>query len=104
MKKYIDADKLITKLENYANNISASETSIANIVGDIFNIIDSFQQETSKISLEKFTEKMEDWKARFSYSDSIPVKATMAFIARMFYMYPDIAKEWYDSLPKVTQD
>ena len=49
-------------------------------------------------------EKMDDWKARFSYPDSIPVKTTMAFTTRMFYMYPDIAREWYDSLPKVTQD
>ena len=57
-----------------------------------------------KISLEEFTEKMEDWKARYNYPDNIPVKATMAFTARMFYMYPDVARQWYDSLPKVTQD
>lgn len=66
--------------------------------------LDSLQQETSEINLEEFTEKMEDWKARFSYPDNIPIKATMAFTARMFYMYPDVAKQWYDSLPKVTQD
>ena len=58
----------------------------------------------TNIDLDEFTEKIEDWKARFSYPDSIPVKATMAFTARMFYMYPDVARQWYDSLPKVTQD
>lgn len=65
---------------------------------------DSFQQKISEISLEEFIEKIEDWKARFSYPDSIPVKATIAFTARMFYMYPDVARQWYDSLPKATQD
>lgn len=54
--------------------------------------------------LEKFTKKMDDWKARFNHPDDISIKATMAFTARMFYMYPDIAREWYAGLPKVTQD
>lgn len=62
------------------------------------------QQEHSDIDLEKFTQKMNDWKARYNYPDSISVKATMAFTARMFYMYPDIAREWYEQLPKATQD
>ena len=34
---------------------------------------------------------------------SLP-KETMAFTARMFYMYPDVARQWYDNLPKVTLD
>ena len=62
------------------------------------------QREQQEVDLEKFTEKMDDWKARFSRPDDIPIKATMAFTARMFYMYPNVAREWYDSLPKVTQD
>lgn len=62
------------------------------------------KQGQSEVDLEKFTEKMDDWKARYNYPDSIPIKATMAFTARMFYMYPDAARQWYDSLPKATQD
>lgn len=64
----------------------------------------SLQQEQPEIDLEKFTQKMDDWKARYVYSDNIPIKATMAFTARMFYMYPDIARQWYDNLPKAIQD
>ena len=56
------------------------------------------------MDLKKFTQKMNDWKARYNYPDNFSIKATMAFTARMFCMYPDIAREWYDSLPKVTMD
>lgn len=62
------------------------------------------QREHQEVDLEKFTEKMDAWKARYNYPDNIPIKATMAFTARMFYMYPNVAREWYESLPKVTQD
>lgn len=62
------------------------------------------KEEKPSEELEKFTEKMDAWKARFSRPDDIPVKATMAFTARMFYMYPKVAREWYESLPKATQD
>lgn len=57
-----------------------------------------------EMDLEKFTEKMDAWKARYNHSDNIPIKATMAFTARMFYMYPEVAREWYESLPKATMD
>lgn len=67
-------------------------------------VSDIYPQEQQEVDLEKFTEKMDAWKERYSRPDNIPVKATMAFTARMFYMYPNVAREWYDSLPKVTQD
>ena len=63
------------------------------------------QREQQEVNLEKFTEKMDAWKARYNnYPDNIIVKGTMAFTARMFYMYPNIARKWYDGLRKVTQD
>ena len=63
------------------------------------------QREQQEVDLEKFTKKMDAWKARYNnYPDNIIVKGTMAFTARMFYMYPNVAREWYDSLPKVTLD
>lgn len=61
-------------------------------------------QEQREVDLEKFTEKMDAWKARYNHPYNIPIKATMAFTARMFYMYPNVARKWYDSLPKVTLD
>lgn len=62
------------------------------------------QQERQEVDLEKFTEKMDAWKARYNYPDNIIVRGAMAFTARMFYMYPEVAREWYDSLRKVTMD
>ena len=64
----------------------------------------SDKQEQPEVDLNDFTQKMDDWKARYNHPDNIPIKATMAFTARMFYMYPDVARQWYDSLPKVTMD
>ena len=65
---------------------------------------DEKEQELNEVDLEKFTEKMDAWKARYNYPDNIPIKAAMAFTARMFYMYPNTARKWYDNLPKVSMD
>lgn len=110
--KYIDASLLRKEIEKNKNMIKwlfiEGDNSVYDGENDAYNrmlrIIDSLQQETSEISLEKFTEKMDNWKARYNYPDNISIKATMAFTARMFYMYPDVARQWYDNLPKVTLD
>ena len=94
--KYIDADKLIANLEK--QNVDKK------VIESLIRIITSLQQEQQEVDLEKFTEKMNAWKARYNYPDNIMVKGAMAFTARMFYMYPKVAREWYESLPKVTQD
>lgn len=65
---------------------------------------DTNPQEQPEVDLEKFTEKMDAWKARYNYPNNIPIKAAMAFTARMFYQYPNVARQWYDSLPKATMD
>ena len=65
---------------------------------------DFIEQEQLEIDLKKFTEKMDDLKARFNRPDNIPIKATMAFTARMFYQYPNVARLWYEQLPKATMD
>lgn len=62
------------------------------------------EQEQQEVNLEEFTEKMDDWKARFNHPDDIPIKATMTFTARMFYMYSNVARQWYEQLPKATMD
>ncbi len=106
--KYIDADTLkieikhhIKLMENEPTNYAKARIDEAN---ETLSVIDALTPEYKSINLDEFTEKMEDWKARYNHPDNIPIKATMAFTARMFYMYPDIAREWYDGLPKVTQD
>ena len=73
-------------------------------LSDVLSFISFFQQEKPEMDLEKFTEKMDDWKARYNHPDNIPIKATMAFTARMFYQYPNVARLWYEQLPKATMD
>ena len=112
--KYIDADLLRKEIEKHIKEVKdAAERFTPNMgffdaklsgIYDVMAIIDSLQQEQPDVDLEKFTEKMDAWKSRYNYPDSIPIKGTMAFTARMFYMYPNVAREWYDSLRKVTLD
>lgn len=53
---------------------------------------------------EEFAERVESYKKRYNYPDIILIKGAIAFMARMCIMYPEEAKEWYDSLPKATMD
>jgi len=62
------------------------------------------QQEQSEMDLEKFTEKIKTFQERYEHSVIIPIKGAMAFMARMFCQYPNVAREWYESLPKATMD
>ena len=111
-KKYIDAELLrkeIERLKTENNNIRCTANGsycvgYDDAFGDLLSTINSLQQEQQEVDLKKFTEKMDAWKARYNHPDNIPIKATMAFTARMFYMYPNVAREWYDSLPKVSLD
>jgi len=62
------------------------------------------KQEQPEISLEKFTDMVDKFKARYEYPVSVSVKGAIGFIGRMFYQYPNTARQWYDNLPKVTMD
>ena len=65
---------------------------------------DSLNQGRSEISLEKFTDMINTFKARYEYPVSVPVNGAIGFIGRMFDQYPNVAKRWYDGLPKVVMD
>ena len=71
---------------------------------DIIKIVTSLQQEQPEVDLEKFTEKIKTFQGRYKHPENISVKGAMAFMARMFYQYPNTARQWYDSLPKATMD
>lgn len=111
MNKYIDAERLIHDLEEriyayseeYADGDNYRKDAIETLLKDV-RYQCSLQQEQPEIDLKKFTEKMDAWKARYNYPDNISIKATMAFTTRMFYQYPNIARQWYDSLSKATMD
>lgn len=62
------------------------------------------QQEQPKVDLDKFTDKIETFQERYKYPEVVSIKGAMAFMARMFYQYPNVARQWYDSLPKATMD
>lgn len=60
--------------------------------------------EQPEVELEKFTEKIKTFKARYKHPESIAINGAMAFMARMFYQYPNVARRWYEQLPKATMD
>lgn len=62
------------------------------------------QQEQPEVDLEKFTEKIKTFQGRYKHPEIVSIKGAMAFMARMFYQYPNVARQWYDNLPKVTMD
>lgn len=112
MSKYIDAEKLKAKLRRQKRELELSIQSQGDygqscqIVAyeNILSLITSLQQEQPEVDLEKFTEKVKTFQARYKYPESISIKGAMAFMARMFYQYPNTARQWYDSLPKATMD
>ena len=108
MSKYIDADALKIEIMHHIELMKDEPTRYAKArtdeANEVLSVIDALTPEYKSIDLDEFTEKMNAWKARYNHPDNIPIKATMAFTARMFYMYPDVARQWYDNLPKITQD
>lgn len=60
--------------------------------------------EQPEIELEKFTEKIKTFQGRYKHPEIVSIKGAMAFMARMFYQYPNVARQWYEQLPKVTMD
>ena len=105
--KYIDAEKLIAlidaKLEDLG--LSGSVWVGRSVLQELKNdIITSLQQGQSEVDLEKFIEKIKTFQGRYKYPEIVSIKGAMAFIARMFYQYPNIAKQWYEQLPKTTID
>lgn len=62
------------------------------------------KQEQLEVDLEKFTEKIKTFHERYKYPEIVSIKGAMAFMARMFYQYPNAARQWYDRLPKTTMD
>lgn len=113
--KYIDSEKLIAEIkrldEKYRTirvNGKLSEAREADLVIRVLHnisiTITSLQQEQPEVDLEKFTDKIKTFQERYKYPEIVSIKGAMAFMARMFYQYPNIARQWYDSLPKVTMD
>jgi len=105
MAKYIDADTLKIEIKHHIELMKKEPTNYAKVrideANETLSVIDALIAEYKNMDLDKFTEKMNTWKTKYNHTS---VKATMAFTARMFYMYPDIAREWYEGLPKATMD
>ena len=96
MAKYIDIDALKIEINHHIELMENEPTSYAKArideANETLSVIDALTTEYKSIDLDAFTEKMNAWKARYNHIGNSPIKATMAFTARMF----DIAREWYD--------
>lgn len=62
------------------------------------------EQEQPEVDLKKFTEKIKTFQGRYKHPEIVSIKGAMAFMARLFYQYPNVARQWYDNLPKATMD
>ena len=62
------------------------------------------KQEQPEVDLEKFTDKIKTFQGRYKHPEIVSIKGAMAFMARMFYQYPSVARQWYEQLPKATMD
>lgn len=66
---------------------------------------DWVEQVYPDVDLAKFIEKIDSFTERYKNNpERVSIKGAMAFMARMFYQYPDAAREWYENLPKATMD
>ena len=71
----------------------------------IYEPTDGHPQEQPEIELDKFANKIDAFTERYKNNpERISIKGAMAFMARMFYQYPSVAREWYENLPKATMD
>ena len=110
--KYIDAEKLKERIDEKWKELADKNVKVGGGKWDaeistylsVLRLINSLQQEQSGVDLNKFTEKINNYKARYKYPESVSIKGAMAFMARMFYQYPNIARLWYENLPKATMD
>ena len=111
--KLIDKDALVAEIEKrikfqqtcikteYRVTGKAEEEIILEYK-QLLSFLDTLEEK--EVDLEKFTEKINTFQARYKHSEITSIKGAMAFMARMFYQYPNVAREWYESLPKATMD
>ena len=106
--KYIDAEKpkrFVGELKERAKrNRCDSWGIVPDALEEVEGFIDSLQQEQPKVDLEKFTEKIKTFQGRYKHPEIVSIKGAMAFMARMFYQYPSVARQWYERLPKSIMD
>ena len=105
MAKYIDAEKLYTKVDALMVHYAEVEEEMKDDVGlsiyyqgkrkmcsEIIDIITSLQQEQPEVDLEKEWEEFEDWMESYNQSD-YPTCYEPKQIARHFYELGLKAKE-----------
>jgi len=116
-KQSTNTDNFYSELVNFLikNDIQEDKAKfLANRIADKYGSkryidglcdgLDVNKQEQPEMDLEKFTEKIKTFQGRYKHPEIVSIKGAMAFMARMFYQYPNTAREWYDNLPKATMD
>lgn len=99
-------------MAEYVADVFSRKEHLDNIsYGYCMEIADAFRryaerakQEQPEVELEKFTEKITTFQGRYKHPVSTSIKGAMAFMARLFYQYPNVARQWYEQLPKATMD
>lgn len=112
MDKYISIEKLKAEIEKrieeaqsiYKSSLNPFWAGQLSTFQSCLNIINSLQQKQPKVDLEKFTEKVNTFQERYKHPEIISIKGAMAFMARMFYQYPNVARQWYEQLPRATMN
>ena len=110
MSNLIDKDTLVAEIKRIKDEIGiglnaydmGEENGKAEMCDMFLSFIDTL--EVKEVDLKKFTEKINTFQARYKHPEITSIKGAMAFMARMFYQYPNVAREWYESLPKATMD
>ena len=110
-KALLEVKSLVDKLYNEASiGLSEYDSGMYNGIAETCMKLRGFikarleSDEQPEVELEKFTEKIKTFQGRYKHPEIVSIKGAMAFMARMFYQYPNVARQWYDNLPKTTMD
>ena len=99
IKKYLQiTDTLEDKIKR------ATESWKGVDVDEFMDEVRGREQVQPEVDFEKFTEKIKTFQGRYKHPEIVSIKGAMAFMARLFYQYPNVARQWYESLPKATMD
>lgn len=104
-----DYKKALTELKEGKIECSTIMTEFIDKFLDLGNTFNygfgpNIQQKQPEVELEKFTEKIKTFQERYKHPEIVSIKGAMAFMARMFCQYPNVARQWYEQLPKATMD
>lgn len=107
MTQYIDKAAVVAEIERRKKELIELNNGFENqwACGSLDNILSFLNTlKVKEMDLEKFTEKIKTFQGRYKHPEIVSIKGAMAFMSRMFYQYPNVARQWYEQLSKATMD